>query len=106
MPAERRCEHPAPASGLLAEMVGLVVGTHKSGIEAAAAPASVAARQNLVAPLKAEGIPLTPEFVRLISDRRRELRAAWEKVLPNRVGRWAAAGWYDRMMPLARDRVC
>lgn len=49
---------------------------------------------------------LTPEFVRLLRDRRRELRAAWEKVLPNRVGRWTAAGWDDRLMPLARGRIC
>jgi hypothetical protein len=67
---------------------------------------AAAAREDIIALLKAEGVPLTPEFVRLLRDRRRELRPSWEKVLPNRVGRWAAAGWYDRPMPLARGRIC
>lgn len=31
--------------------------------------------------------PLTPEFVRLLWDRQRGLRAAWEPVLPNHVAR-------------------
>jgi hypothetical protein len=51
--------------------------------------------EDIVALLKGEGIPLTPEFVRLLRDRRTQLRPAWERVVPNRVGRWAAAGWYD-----------
>ncbi|WP_439627006.1 hypothetical protein [Gemmata sp.] len=51
-------------------------------------------------------MPLTPGFVQLLRDRRHGLREAWEKVVPNRVGRWAAAGWYDQLMPLARGRIC
>ena len=42
--------------------------------------------------MEADGVPLTPEFVRY---RRKQLRPAWQKVVPNRVERWAAAGWYS-----------
>ncbi len=62
--------------------------------------------EDIVSLLKAEGVPLTPGFVQLLRDRRHGLREAWEKVVPNRVGRWAAAGWYDQLMPLARGRIC
>lgn len=68
---------------------GLVLPGRNNKIALAAAD-----REDIVALLEAEGVPLTPEFVRLLKNRRRELRAAWEKVVPNRVGRWAAAGWY------------
>ncbi|QDU20982.1 helicase-related protein [Urbifossiella limnaea] len=52
-------------------------------------------QEDIVALLKAEGVLLTPEFERLLRDRRTELRPAWEKVMWNRVGRWKADGWYD-----------
>ncbi len=51
-------------------------------------------KQDIVALLEAEGIPLTPEFVRLLRHRRTQLRTAWQKAVPYRVERWAAAGWY------------
>ena len=50
-------------------------------------------QEDIVALLTAEGVPLTPEFVGLLRGRRKELRASWERVVPNRVGQWAAAGW-------------
>jgi hypothetical protein len=55
---------------------------------------AAAGREDIVALLEAEGVPLTPGFVRLLRERRKQLRPAWERVMPHRVGRWAAAGWY------------
>lgn len=52
-------------------------------------------KEDIVVLLEAEGIPLTPEFVRMLRQRRTQLRTAWAKAVPNRVSRWAAAGWYD-----------
>lgn len=50
--------------------------------------------EDIVALLDVEGVALTPEFVWLLRHRRAQLRTAWEKVVPNRVERWAAAEWY------------
>ncbi len=51
-------------------------------------------REDIVALLQTEGVALTPEFVRQLRRRRAELRPSWAKVVPNRVARWEAAGWY------------
>lgn len=52
------------------------------------------AKEDIIALLDAEGIPLTPEFVQLLKARRSSLRSSWEKAAPERVAAWAAAGWY------------
>lgn len=54
-----------------------------------------ASRVDIIKVLGAEGIPLTPEFVRLLRERRRELREPWGRLLPARVASWDRAGWYD-----------
>jgi hypothetical protein len=51
--------------------------------------------EDILALLEAEGVPLTPEFVRLLKDRRRQLRGTWDRVVPNRVRAWSRAGWYS-----------
>ncbi|QDU21799.1 hypothetical protein [Urbifossiella limnaea] len=51
-------------------------------------------KEDVVGLLKAEGVPLTTEFVRLLRTRRNELRPMRVMVMPNQVGRWAATGWY------------
>lgn len=52
--------------------------------------------EDIVALLKAEGVPLTPAFVRLLRQRRKQLRPKWEKVVPNRMGRWQAGTTDER----------
>lgn len=52
-------------------------------------------REDIIALLDAEGIPLAPDFQRMLRDRRRELRHCWEEIIPLRVACWSAAGWYD-----------
>ncbi|MBA4190271.1 MAG: hypothetical protein C0467_19980 [Planctomycetaceae bacterium] len=51
-------------------------------------------REDIVTLLKQEGIATTPGFAALLRRNRAELRTSWEAVVPNRVGRWATAGWY------------
>jgi hypothetical protein len=51
-----------------------------------------------------EGIYLEPQLVKLLKERRRELRPYWERVLPNRVRSWAAAGWYRQPLEIAFPR--
>ena len=58
-------------------------------------PSTTAAGEDIIALLEAEGVPLTPEFMRRLRDRRRQLRPRWERVIPHRVGRSAASGWDD-----------
>lgn len=59
-------------------------------------------REDIVELLRDEGVALTPEFGRLLRQRRAELRPFWAKVVPNRVARWEAVGWYQDM---TRDRA-
>ena len=51
-------------------------------------------REDIVKLLAAEGIPLSAEFMRLLRERRLELREAWRNVVPLRVASWEQAGWY------------
>lgn len=52
-------------------------------------------REDIFRLLRCEGIVLGSAFETLLRDRRRELRASWERAVPQRVACWAAEGWYD-----------
>ena len=56
--------------------------------------AAQVAREDIVALLEAEGVPLTPEFAGLLRERRRQLRVHWRRAMPHRVAAWESAGWY------------
>jgi hypothetical protein len=51
-------------------------------------------REDIIRLLVAEEIAVTPDFARLLRDRRRELRESWRRVMQLRVESWEAAGWY------------
>lgn len=53
-----------------------------------------AQREDIFHLLEAEGIYLNADMVRLLTNRRNQLRKSWEKVLAKRVSSWARAGWY------------
>ena len=55
----------------------------------------VAAGEDIFKLLQREGIFLNADLSSMLRQRRNELRAAWEKVLPRRVSSWGRAGWYD-----------
>ena len=55
----------------------------------------VAAAEDIFTLLQREGIFLNADLSSMLRQRRNELRAAWEKVLPRRVSSWGRAGWYD-----------
>lgn len=53
-----------------------------------------ALREDIFHLLEAEGIYLNADMVRLLTNRRIQLRKSWGKVIPKRVSSWAQAGWY------------
>ncbi len=53
-----------------------------------------AQREDIFHLLEAEGIYLNADMLRLLTNRRTQLRKSWEKVIPKRVSSWARAGWY------------
>jgi superfamily II DNA or RNA helicase len=51
-------------------------------------------REDIFGQLRGEGIVLPCQFEQLLRKRREELRPYWARAIPNRVARWAEAGWY------------
>ena len=60
-------------------------------------------REDIFMLLREEGIFLPRAFEQLLRNRRKEMRASWNRAVPQRVSKWVDVGWYSDESPATQS---